>query len=65
MLTVAISQDHLGCKEGGNLRNKALINLQISGCSPKEGEVQGISKEAIADLCTPTELQARFFTVAR
>ena len=63
--TVATSQVHLGVIAGGRRRNRALMNLETSGCSPTEGEESGCSMEEIADRCTPTVLQTKFFMVER
>ena len=47
--TVAMSHDQRGLVEGGFLRKSALINLLTRGCSPREGEVRGWSREEMAD----------------
>ena len=63
--TVATSHVHLGLTDGGLWRKSERMNLVISGCSPRDGEARGKSKEDIAERCTPTVLQARFLTIAR
>jgi hypothetical protein len=41
------------------------MNRTINGCSPTDGEAMGWSMEEIAERCTPTVLQAKFFVFAR